>query len=80
MRNSLVGIHQRMTYTQKEEKAHVLANTFCQFNYNMDVIPAHRDFAKEKSSPISPIFWSSLQKYHFVTADGDGKGRTNGLY
>lgn len=51
----------------------VLAKDLCQFEYDMDVIPAHREQDGEKSSPISPIFWSSLQKYHFFASDYDEK-------
>lgn len=43
----------------------------CQLEYDMDVIPAHRDVTEGKTSPVSPIFWSSLQKYHFFASDYD---------
>jgi hypothetical protein len=81
LRHSLVGLQLKMkSHVKLKQRPCVLAKDLCQFEYDMDVIPAHRDVTGGKTSPISPIFWSSLQKYHFFATDYDERDETHGFY
>ena len=81
LRHSLVGLRLKMkSHVKLKQRPCVLAKNLCQFEYDMDVIPAHRDLAEGKTSPISPIFWSSLQKYHFFATDHDERDDIHGFY
>ncbi len=68
------------SHVEQKQRPCVLAKNLCQFEYDMDVIPAHRDLTDGKTSPISPIFWSSLQKYHFFATDYDKRDDTHEPY
>ena len=81
LRHSFVGLQLKMkSHVKLKQRPCVLAKNLCQFEYDMDVIPAHRDLAEGKTSPISPIFWSSLQKYHFFATDNNERDDMNGFY
>ena len=70
LRHSLVGLETKIR-SRVDLKPHplVLAKDFHEFEYDMDVIPAHRDLSHGKQSPLSPIFWKSLQNYNFLGKD-----------
>ena len=60
-----------------EEHPCVLARDLCEFEYDMDLIPAHRDASAGKMSPVCPIFWTSLQSYFFSENYDDQPGVKN---
>ena len=68
------------SHVKLKQRPCVLAKNLCQFEYDMDVIPAHRDASEGKTSPISPIFWSSLQKYHFFATESDDRDDRHEFY
>ncbi|XP_028418596.1 high affinity cationic amino acid transporter 1-like [Dendronephthya gigantea] len=81
LRHSFVGLQLKMrAHMELEQRPCVLSKNLCQFDYDMDVIPAHREQDGGKSSPISPIFWSSLQKYHFFASDYDEKDANHEMH
>mgnify|MGYP002803893864 CR=1 FL=1 len=81
LRHSIVGMQLKIkSHVKLKQRPCVLAKNLCQFEYDMDVIPAHRDASEGKTSPISPIFWSSLQKYHFFATESDERDDRHEFY